>query len=81
MYAGSNNNESNYSYYLYTAKTYWTMSPMHSANGYDVYSLGRITAGSFSNSVQLVPVLSLISETKISSGTGTYDNPYVVSIN
>ena len=82
-YAGGVYNKSNSSYYLYTAQTYWTMSPSNfnssSAFVFYVYSEGLLRNDDVYYSSAAVPVVSLKPETTVKRGTGAYNDPYVIN--
>ena len=81
-FSGGGYYTSNNEYYLTTRKWYWTMTPARADSGVDVgdvrYSglLGNDHVSD--SSVGVRPVLSLKSDTVITSGDGTETNPYVV---
>jgi len=76
----------NNSYYLYTNKVYWTISPYTYDNSnyarvFVVGSDGSFIGGNFmnnSNNFGVRPVINLKADTIFSSGDGTSSNPYVV---
>ncbi|MFI3261090.1 MAG: hypothetical protein R3Y13_05210, partial [bacterium] len=76
----------NNDYYLYTGQTYWTLSPYNFSSfaivGF-VHSSGFMSSNndSVSNAFGLRPVVTLNSETLVSSGTGTGTDPYVIEMN
>ena len=81
MYAGTYQNYTQTSYYLYNGSNFWTISPAGIINGY-VY---EVTTGYFqgsshtASSSALRPVISLSPGTNIDEGgEGTEANPYVV---
>ena len=88
----SDGSTDNTKYFLYTSEFSWMLTPNNYSKTnnrayHDLIYPSSIYPGSIAgNAVNIspqrtvVPVLSLISETKISSGTGTYDNSYVVSV-
>ena len=76
---------SNSSYYLYTKQMYWLGSPYNfssagsNANEFRVYNDGSIDVYDVSyNNYGARPVVSLSSKAKL-SGSGTYDDVYIVS--
>ena len=82
VYAGGYSDTNNSSYYLYTTKYWWTMSP----SGYSSYpsaTVWRIVGeGTYRDfgvdySHTLRPVINLKSDTNM-VGSGTIDDPYVV---
>ena len=79
----------NKDYYLYNHTAYWTMTPMF-FTGFYVYI--SIVGGVLNdNSVNLVganapscavlPAISLIPDANVSTGTGTYNDPYIIDTN
>ena len=84
-YAGGVFNTNNSGYYLYTNQYYWTMSPSNLSSSiasvFYVYSYGYLNysgAGWTASGVR--PVINLKADTTFADGgTGTADNPYVVS--
>lgn len=88
-YAGAVYNEHNTSYYLNknsSGRFWWTMSPGlfngNNASEFDIEGTGNIQNGGVFNSAGLRPSVSLKSTVTIESGgTGTSDNPFVVSDN
>ena len=82
-YAGGIFNTSNSSFYLYTGKNYWTLSPYLSSNGITAGIL--LNSGGKLNAIYVInvsygvrPVISLKSGTEISSGSGTSTDPFIV---
>ena len=92
QYAGSvhSSNNSNTSYYLYTANGMWTMTPSDYYNnngtvsGYVFYintnGQMRLT-NDLTTSYDVRPVISLKKNVEISSGSGAYNSPYQLTIN
>ncbi|MBQ4262775.1 MAG: carboxypeptidase regulatory-like domain-containing protein [Bacilli bacterium] len=81
----NSNNSNNSSYYLYISNYYCTMSPAHwrnSRNDVNIFTIdynGSIFDYGVNNYYGLLPVISLKPEvTVVSSGTGSYTNPYVI---
>ena len=81
------NTYSNYSYYLYgnTGGSYWwTMTPMYFSDNYcfiiRVTEFGRMEQAFSATWNGLRPAISLLTTTKISKGTGTSSDPYVVKM-
>ncbi len=70
-------------YYLYTANSYFLISPssyISNARGYRVYSLGYIGSIEVDSSSQVRPVVSLKLGTEfLPDGDGTPTNPYIVN--
>ena len=83
MYAGSNGNNDNLQYYLYTGESYWTISTFYFGGGVAIG--GVIISGEDSyngyviSSVGVRPVINLKSNIEITQGDGTSSNPYVIS--
>ena len=82
IYAGGLCNEGNQNYYLYNSTTYWTMSPWFSDgnSAFVGYVSGVIYVGGISpnNAFGVRAAVNLSSYVEITSGNGTFDNPYVV---
>ena len=81
VYAGGYPYSNNTNYYLYNNKNLWTISP--AGYGSDVsfmwcIGIARIEYTYMSNNLHLNPVLNLAINTKILSGDGTKENPFVV---
>ena len=74
---------SNSSYYLYTAQTYWTMSPSSFGSSdalvFHVYSAGQLSSSTVDYSRAAVPAVSLKPEATVKRGTGVYNDPYVIN--
>ena len=86
VYAGGYYKQNNSNYYLYNSAIYWwTMSPAGLSDSYSsvwrVDNTGSIDYNSFykGNALSIRPVINLKSDTKISSGDGTKNNPFVVA--
>ncbi len=82
MLAGGLYNTSNSSYYLYTNEEWWALSPSsfsyHMAHGFNVYSDGKLDDFNVTNALGVRPTLSLFPGTKITSGDGTMERPFIV---
>ena len=82
VYAGGYKGQSNSSYYLCSSRYFWTMSPAgfsgSTSTAWRVYTVGRIDNGNVTGTIRLRAVLNLTSDTKISDGDGTKENPFVV---
>lgn len=83
IYAGGYPYQSNSNYYLNNSLIYWwTMSPSSfmssSSLVWYIYTNGVIGYYGVSNSSAIRPALILKSDTQISSGDGTKENPFVV---
>ena len=82
VYAVKNTN-----FYLYSTKYYWSMTPskMSTANGAHAFMYRTNSNGDlYSNNVDLTsrvvrPVINLKSDTRVSGGTGTISDPYVIT--
>ena len=84
-YAGGVEDTPNKSYYLFTDKYYWTMSPSlfsyGSANVFAVDSEGWLLgSGNVGGTRGIRPVINLKADVTISGGDGTSSNPYVIAI-
>ena len=86
--AGGKYQSKNYNYYLYTGQSYWTMSPYAftvgsiSASMLRVNTNGDINNGATSSLLSGVrPVINLSSEVLYSSGSGTEEEPYQITLN
>ena len=82
MYAGGKYNNANATYYLNNSTIYWTMSPWNFDGG--VARVGGVlgNVGVYSGASHSVlgvrAAVNLSSYVEITSGNGTFDNPYVV---
>ena len=84
VYAGGFSFVNNDNYYLFSSNnTMWTMSPAGYAFGISaiwfINTTGSVTNPSVSYTSALHPVINLKTDTKISSGNGTKNNPYLLS--
>mgnify|MGYP004618350721 CR=1 FL=1 len=81
VYAGGYYNKGNNKYYLYNNKYFWTMSPAgfsgSRSNVWYVTVSADIRDTIVNDTNCLRPVLNLNANTKISSGDGTKENPFV----
>ena len=82
--AGGRTSSQNTLYYLYTGTTYWTMTPSHFSSWSDAYEFCVGSSGTFvsnfvSNGYGVRPVVNLNTENLTFTGTGTMQDPYVVS--
>ena len=79
----------NTNYYLYTNKDYWLMSPFFYSTynvSFDdegsynliVHSNGYLYADRVNSTYSVRPSISLASGTKIASGNGSQNSPYVI---
>ena len=75
-------NQMNYQSYLKFGSNYWTMSPLNVVNPIASNIIIGIDASLLSSSVaassRFRPVISLKSNIIVASGTGTYDDPFVI---
>ena len=83
VYAGGFSFVNNDNYYLFSSNnTMWTMSPAGYAFGISaiwfINTTGSVTNPSVSYTSALHPVINLKDDTKISSGNGTKNNPYLL---
>ena len=84
VYAGGYYNQRNSSYYLYNSSlTWWTMSPAGFSGSYShvwyiTPSGGLYYYKDVKDSLYLRSVINLKTNSKISSGDGTKENPFVV---
>ena len=85
--AGGVNGQKNSLFYLYTGQSYWTLSPYHfaswsaAAHVWYVNSDGHLSAHWVNQTwLGVRPVVNLSSDILISGGTGTANNPYVVTL-
>ena len=82
VYAGGYYGQNNNNYYLYNGYGFWTMSPAgcsgSTPNIWDTNAVGIINSNfaTFTRSIQ--PVLNLTTNTQISDGDGTKNNPFIV---
>ena len=85
--AGGKYYNNNNRYYLYTGTIYWTWSPSFfilsygGARAWGVHSHGDLFAHWVANSDGARPVVNLKSNTLLSTGSGTYNNPYQLKLN
>ena len=86
-YTATNSNTQNKTYYLYTGEWYLTMSPafftnkltVKHANMAQIRNNGSIDFDSvFGKEGAIYPVISLKSTSKITGGTGLYNDPYII---
>ena len=68
--------------WLFNSSSQWTLSPNATPSGayraFFVYSGGRVNNGGAYNNYAASPVVYLKSNVKISSGTGSQDDPFVL---
>ena len=82
VYAGGYYGQNNNNYYLYNGYGFWTMSPAgcsgSTPNIWDTNAVGIINSNfaPFTRSIQ--PVLNLTTNTQISDGDGTKENPFTI---
>ena len=85
-FAGGFYQAANPEYYLYTGRTYWTMSPAYFSSSYaNVYawhitSIGRFNPYLVQASCDVRPVINLSSDILISGGDGTKNKPYTIAL-
>lgn len=85
-YAGGKSGSMNQNYYLYTGKSYWTMSPNYFSSSYvfafvwDVNSTGFLSNYHTASEYGVRPVLNLKSDVLYSNGMGTESDPYIITI-
>ena len=85
-YAGGRNALMNQNYYLYTGVSYWTMSPFDFrpsstyALMFSVYDNGGDDEHNVGNVYGIRPVVNLKSDVLYSSGIGTENDPYIITI-
>ena len=82
--AGGMTGSVNSLYYLYTGTTYWTLSPSRfngwfSAGEVDVNSSGALVDNDVWNAYGVRPVINLTTDNLTVSGSGTMEDPYVIS--
>ena len=82
VYAGGYYGKNNSNYYLYNNTYFWTMSPTGFVSGrsrvWFVYNTGGIDYYNLSDAYAVRPVLILNTDTQISDGDGTKNNPFIV---
>ncbi|MBE6154132.1 MAG: hypothetical protein E7163_00950 [Firmicutes bacterium] len=86
IYWGSNlDGASNFSYYLYTEVSCWTLTPSHFnetsalALAFAMFPEGILYYDYINRSYGIRPVINLSAENLSISGSGTINNPYVIS--
>ena len=83
--AGGRTSSQNTLYYLYTGTTYWTMTPsvfrdVSNADEFHVASSGGLVRWSIvSYGYGVRPVVNLNTENLTFTGTGTMQDPYLIS--
>ena len=85
--AGGRTNSQNTLYYLYTGTNYWTMTPSHFHYWNDAYEFYVASSGALAvstvldvlNGCGVRPVVNLNTDNLTFTGTGTMQDPYVVS--
>ena len=82
--SGTKYNVANTNFYLYTGSGYWTMSPSdyNSSNVamiFGVMNNGSLCPQDATTTQGIRPVINLKQGTKIVSGSGTTDSPYVIN--
>ena len=88
VFAGMDNRHINKLSWVYSTQHYWTMSPSYfsaasgNANGWYQYSAGSLYGWwGVHSSRGARPVINLKSDVKITGGTGTANDPFVVETN
>ena len=80
--AGGFGGSGNSSYYLYTGKTYWTMSPSRFSGlavVFAVYSSGFLNSYRVVDTNGVRPVINLKADVTITGGNGAVDSPFEVA--
>ena len=77
-YAGGVYDQNSSGYYLYNNQIYWTMSP-YGFNQFYVNSDGSLYDAGVSSARGIRPVINLKVDVTITSGNGTFSDPYVVA--
>ncbi len=80
--AGGSSRENNQSYYLYTGKAYYTMSPnnyYYGANMGIVNEYGKLTETRVTNKLSIYPVINIDGSLFV-KGSGTIDSPYELDL-
>ena len=82
MLAGGKWNTNNSSYYLYTNKDWWALSPGYFYNngvsGLDIDQYGNLSGGVINAWDEVRPSVSLVPNAKFTSGNGSMEKPYEV---
>ncbi len=82
MLAGGKGGTANSSYYLYTNQYWWALSPSYFYNnyayGFYVYYSGNLSISNVNDTGGVRPSLSLVPGTKITSGDGSMNKPFIV---
>ena len=88
VFAGMNNNRINKLSWIYSSEQYWTLSPSGYSSLYGTSTMwsqnnnGSLNAWTDTqNVIGLRPVINLKSDVKITGGTGTANDPFVVDTN
>ena len=83
-YAGIMCDNSSYTSYLKFSGAYWTMTPKWGCK-WGIYAYaspvdqsGRLTEDWVFSSLGVRPTIALKSSTIVSSGTGSYDDPFII---
>ena len=82
--AGGRTSSQNTLYYLYTGTTYWTMTPsgfgyLSVAYEFNVFRTGTLSYVDVNSVYGVRPVVNLNTENLTFTGTGTMQDPYVIS--
>ena len=64
--------------YLNNGQYYWTMTPYNSTRTWNINADGNLNQGTVTYVDAIRPVINLKSNIKISRGTGSYDDPYIL---
>ena len=88
VFAGMNNNRINKLSWIYSSEQYWTLSPSSYSSLYGTSTMwsqnnnGSLNAWTDTQKViGLRPVINLKSDVKITGGTGTANDPFMVNTN
>lgn len=82
-FAGGARHTPNSNYYIYTGRSYWTMTPAYlfpsDLRTAYIYRDGRPSRNETYESIDVRPVINLKSEVAITSGDGTLASPYIIN--
>ena len=87
LFAGMDNSHINKLAWVYSSQDYWTMSPSSFdstwgvAREWNLTSTGYLSSWAVTYSLGVRPVINLKSDVKITGGTGTDNDPFVVDTN
>ena len=84
-FAGTVYAQNNTNYYLKNSSFYWTMSPggrgtSGSYMSYSTNDVGMLGLGTVDDTNPVRPVISITSQSRVTTGTGTANNPYVIYV-